>query len=140
MDFSFSVKKKWVSFLKLFQTRFFFQKHLCALQCKYFATWNTMFKNFWTMYIFNDKQNYKIINFSESLLKSVHFKNIVAWSSVLSKLWSFSIIHQLNLFWFQLINVLLKMIIILKELRTEDRATVFLKMNGLYQLYFFLLI
>ena len=36
------------------------------------------------------------------LLKSVHFKNTVARSSVLSKLWSFSIIHQLTLFWFQL--------------------------------------
>ena len=35
-------------------------------------------------------------------LKSVHFKNTVTRSSVLSKLWSFSIIHQLTLFWFQL--------------------------------------
>ena len=35
-------------------------------------------------------------------LKSVHFKNTVARSSVLSKLWSFSIIYQLTLFWFQL--------------------------------------
>ena len=35
-------------------------------------------------------------------LKSIHFKNKVARSSVLSKLWSFPIIHQLTLFWFQL--------------------------------------
>ena len=35
-------------------------------------------------------------------LKSAHFKNTVALSSVLSKLWSFSIIHRLILFWFQL--------------------------------------
>ena len=33
---------------------------------------------------------------------NVHFKNTVGWSSVLSKLWSLSIIHQLTLFWFQL--------------------------------------
>ena len=36
-------------------------------------------------------------------LKSVHFKNTVARSSVYSKLWSFSIIHQLTLIWFQLV-------------------------------------
>ena len=38
-------------------------------------------------------------------LKSVHFKNTVARFSVVSKLWSFSIIHQLTLFWFQLVYI-----------------------------------
>ena len=37
---------------------------------------------------------------TKNSLKSVHFKNTVARFSVLSKLWSFSIIHQLTLFWF----------------------------------------
>ena len=50
------------------------------------------------------------------LLKSIHFQNTVAQSSVLPKLWSFSIIHQLNLFWSQLMWML-KMITILKKLR-----------------------
>ena len=36
------------------------------------------------------------------LLKSVHFKNTVIRSSFHSKLWPFSLIHQLTLFWCQL--------------------------------------
>ena len=54
--------------------------------------------------------------FSVYHLKSVHFKNTVARSSVLSKLCSFSIIHLAD---FVLISadLLLKIIIILVELR-----------------------
>ena len=62
-----------------------------------------------------------LIDFT-SELKSVHFKNIVARSSVRSKLWSFSIIHQLTLFWFNWC--------IIKNYHscewTEDRSTGFL--------------
>ena len=47
------------------------------------------------------------------LLKSIHFKNTVKRSSFNSKLWPFSIILQLTLFWGQL-------------KWTEDRATMFL--------------
>ena len=57
------------------------------------------------------------------ILKSVHFKNTVARSSVHSKIWSFSLIHQLTLFWFSWCNI---------ENDhnfewTEDRANGFLK-------------
>ena len=45
-----------------------------------------------------------------------NFKNKVTHSSVLSKSWSFPLIHQLTLLWFQL-----------NFERTEYRATVFLK-------------
>ena len=41
-------------------------------------------------------------NIRNSPLKSVHFKNTVTRSSFHSKLWPFSIIHQLILFWCQL--------------------------------------
>ena len=51
-----------------------------------------------------------------AIVKSVHFKNTVARFSVHSKLWSFSIIHQLTLFWRQLMYYW-KTIIILSELR-----------------------
>ena len=46
------------------------------------------------------------------VLKSVHFKNSVTRSSFHSKLWPFSITHQLTLFWF-----VLKMVIVLSEMR-----------------------
>ena len=52
----------------------------------------------------------KVPHFIIKNLKSVHFKNRVARSSVLSKLWSFSIIHLLTLFRFQQMYYILKMI------------------------------
>ena len=41
-------------------------------------------------------------NYYDKIPKSINFKKAVAWSSVLSKSWLFSLIHQLTLFWFQL--------------------------------------
>ena len=41
-------------------------------------------------------------NLQKKVVMSVHFKNTVARSSVHSKLWLFSIIHKLTLFWCQL--------------------------------------
>ena len=78
----------------------------------------------------NGQESSNVHNFSPDnpstyfkFLKSVHFKNTVARSSVLSKFWSFSIINQLTLFWFQLMyywnNHALE--------STEDLKTVFLK-------------
>ena len=56
-------------------------------------------------------------------LNSVHFMNTVARSSVHSKIWSFSIIHQLTLFWFSWCIIENDHI----SEWIEDRATVFLK-------------
>ena len=68
---------------------------------RYISRINSIFLNFHSNLLIKS-----CIEYSNTMhflsLKSVHFKNTVARSSVLSKLLSFSIIQQLTLFWFQL--------------------------------------
>ena len=59
-----------------------------------------LFFNFLSVW-FHDRFWVLMYNCS-TYLKSIHFKKTVARSSVHSKLWSFSIIHQLTLFWCQM--------------------------------------
>ena len=77
---------------------------------KYYRTWAWMGLNLCGCHtlielaILELKTEFSIfILFTPMHVKSVHFKNTVARSSVVSKLWSFSIIHQLTLFWLHLV-------------------------------------
>ena len=72
------------------------------LQEEHLFTEYLSFFKFQTKMTKSNKKNGKHLKKSWFHLKSVHFKNTVARSTVLSKLWSFSIIHQLTLFWLHL--------------------------------------
>ena len=89
--------------------------HYCVLctvqemhkrQFKYFVSMCLTFF-YYVLHLTHNKSQKKLskkkYGWKLMILKSVHFKNTVARSSVLSKLWSlkrwFLIIHQLTLFW-----------------------------------------
>ena len=57
------------------------------------SCWNLLTDLLWLIRSF---MSHNIVNNSLLLLKSVHFKNTVTRSSFHSKLWPFSIIHQLT--------------------------------------------
>ena len=105
--------KKWMNEFDFTNFRSFFWKKLKTPKRHFKINWPSvlelyfLFKYILLAWIF-------YISWQEwmSHLKSVHFKNTVTRSSFCSKLWSFSIIHQLTLFRFQL-----KMIIILNRMK-----------------------